>query len=172
MLTTLVFSFTAAAALVSAQSASSTIDVAPAATTVPADSTQAELNLLEPEVVQVTDAVITDLLNNNETAQYADLFAFADTNVTTESARRRHIARRAASCKTAPGDLLWPSKLVWSLFDVLLGGALNEIIPVGSVCYPKSQYNNYNAAKCQSVSTNFSTEALQYAHLSSSQSRV
>ena len=118
MLALFVISITAVA-LVSAQSSisnpepSATFDVAPAATTVPAEAYDAELPLLKSEVVQVTDEVLADLLTNNDTASYADLFAFADSDISTESAEKQRRSRRSSKCKTAPGDLAWPSKVLW-----------------------------------------------------------
>jgi len=126
MLASFVISITAVA-LVSAQSSisnpepSATLDVATAATTVPAEASDAELPLLNSEVVQVTDEVIADLLTNKDTANYADLFAFADSDISTESAKRQRLGRRASKCKTAPGDLAWPSKILWvSNTEILL----------------------------------------------------
>ncbi|KAF1955959.1 FAD binding domain-containing protein [Byssothecium circinans] len=163
MRTSYIVYFASAAALTSAQSASSTtLRIAPAATTVPADQTDAKVPLLDTEVVQVTDEVITDLLSNNETAEYADLFAFADSNVKTDAAQRRSLLRQSSNCKTAPGDLLWPSKPVWNVFDLLLGGALNEVVPLASVCYPKSEFNNYDKAKCEAVNAGWATESPHY----------
>jgi hypothetical protein len=137
-------------------------DVAPAATTVPADASDAELALLNSEVVQVTDAVVEDLVTNNETAEYADLFAFADSNITTESAPRRRLAHRSSRCKTAPGDLSWPTIMLWNLFDSLLGNALQEIVPIGSPCYPESEYDNYDQARCEEVVNRFTDASLHY----------
>ncbi|KAF2133474.1 FAD-binding domain-containing protein [Dothidotthia symphoricarpi CBS 119687] len=148
----------ACAALAAAQSSgpSFTASVAPAAETVAPDSTPANVQLFEAETVQLTDKVLSGLQNNPDTAQYASLFEFANSTL-----RTRH-ARRSLRCKTMPGDALYPSKLVWSLFDMLLGGALEKIVPIGSVCYPNSEYKNYDAEKCAYITENWDAEKIYY----------
>ncbi|KAJ4309494.1 hypothetical protein N0V94_008902 [Neodidymelliopsis sp. IMI 364377] len=133
------------AALVTAQSVvpSFTAAVAPVAETITTISTPANVPLFEAETVQLTDDAVAELQSNPIVAEYANLFEFGDAN-STASARARH-ARRAVRCKTMPGDTLYPSKLIWGLVDLLLDGALEPIIPIGSPCYPKSEYNNYDA---------------------------
>jgi hypothetical protein len=145
------------AALATAQSSapSFTASVAPAAETVSADS-PAKVQLFDIETVQLTDSVISDLQNDPATAEYASLFEFEDAENSTVKAR----ARRSLRCKTMPGDLLYPSKLVWGLFDLLLGGALEKIVPIGSVCYPNSQYNNYDAERCDYITKNWDAEEI------------
>jgi len=108
----------------------------------------------------VTDSVVDKLQENAALGDHASLFAFADSNIT-ESTRRRRI-RRSAKCKTVPGDLLWPSDSIWGLFDLILGGALEPIKPIASVCYPESAYDDYDASKCASVTANWGDGALQY----------
>ncbi|PVI02545.1 FAD-binding domain-containing protein [Periconia macrospinosa] len=159
MKSTLFFSLAASVAeLVRAQSTSVLPDVAPAAATLPADATDAQVRLLETDRVQVTDEVVADLMKNNETAEYGELFAFADSNITTPEARKRSLLRRSSNCKTAPGDALWPSKFVWGLFDLLTGRALEEIVPLASVCYPKSEFDNYDKSKCEQVVSRWNTD--------------
>ncbi|KAF2627204.1 hypothetical protein BU25DRAFT_469653 [Macroventuria anomochaeta] len=133
------------AALAAAQSSvpSFTASVAPAAETVTTVSTPANVPLFDIETVQLTDNVVAELQSNPEVAEYASLFEFGDAN-STAAVRSRH-ARSAQRCKTMPGDALYPSKLVWALTDLLLGGALEPIVPIGSSCYPNSTYNNYDA---------------------------
>lgn len=161
----LVKSFTlslACAALAAAQSSdtpSFTASVAPAAETVAADTTPAKVPLFDTEVVQLTDDVVADLSNNPDVAKYASLFEFADSQNSNVSARTRRV-RRSQRCKTMPGDLLYPIPLVWGIFDALLGGALEKIIPLGSPCYQDSQYNNYDAAKCASLVQNYDQEEI------------
>lgn len=152
----------ACAALTTAQSSdlpSFTASVAPAAETVAPDATPANVALFEVETVQLTDAVVADIQNNPELAEYASLFEFEDSSNSTLSARTRR-ARRSLRCKTMPGDALYPSSLVWGIFDLLLGGALEKIVPIGSPCYKKSEYNNYNAAKCASLVANVGVEEI------------
>lgn len=151
----------ACAAVATAQSPavpSFTASVAPAAETVAAD-TPANVALFDTEAVQLTDNVVADLQNNPDVAEYASLFEFEDSSNSTLSARTRRV-RKSLRCKTMPGDLLYPNKLVWGVFDLLLGGALEKIVPIGSPCYKKSEYNNYNAEKCASLVANYNTEEL------------
>ncbi|KEY69274.1 hypothetical protein S7711_01725 [Stachybotrys chartarum IBT 7711] len=44
-------------------------------------------------------------------------------------------------CKTFPGDLLYPSRLIWRTLDLLSGGALIETVPLGSACYTGEYYD-------------------------------
>lgn len=132
----------------------------PAAATVAANSSDADVPYLLPEVVQLTDTVISALANETDVAEYAQLFAFGDVDPTNATAAQA-LRSRQSRCKTYLGDPLWPSKLVWDIFDLLLGGALEPIVPLASVCYPSSQYNNYDAAKCDYVITNWAKESLQ-----------
>jgi hypothetical protein len=152
----------ACAALTTAQSSTApsfTASVAPAAETVAADSTPANVPLFEEETVQLTDSVVADIQNNPDLAEYASLFEFEDSENSTLSARTRR-GRRSLRCKTMPGDFLYPGKLAWGVFDLLLGGALEKIVPIGSPCYKKSEYNNYNAAKCASLVANYDAEEI------------
>ena len=161
MLATFTLSLFAAAA-VKAQSSSTNDSVAPAATEVPSSSTNAGVNLFSAETLQLTDSIAESLASDNATAAYAHLFQFGNASETNET-----LSKRSASCKTYPGDLLWPSTIVWDIFDLLLGGALHDIIPVASPCYPKSQsqYNDYNAAQCAAVTANWTVHTLQYVLL-------
>jgi hypothetical protein len=59
-----------------------------------------------------------------------------------------------------PGDALYPNKLVWGLIDLLLGGALEPIVPIGSSCYQNSTYNNYDAERCAYLVKNFDQEEI------------
>jgi hypothetical protein len=152
----------ACAAIASAQSSAApsfTASVAPAAETVASDVTPANVALFDTETVQLTDNVVSDLQANPDVAEYAALFEFEDSSNSTLSARARRV-RKSLRCKTMPGDLLYPSKIVWGVFDLLLGGALEKIVPIGSPCYKKSEYNNYNAEKCASLVANYNQEEL------------
>jgi hypothetical protein len=149
------------AALATAQTAvpSFTASVAPAAETVASDSTPANAPLFSAETVQLTDDVVTELQNNPDVAEYASLFEFEDSANSTASARVRR-ARRSLRCKTMPGDALYPSKLVWGLTNLLLGGALQPIVPIASPCYVESEYNNYDAQRCEFLVKNLGSEKL------------
>jgi hypothetical protein len=159
---TVILSLTAAAVNAQESEPSATVSIAPAATTVPTDSA-AGIPLFDVETVQLTDPVIADLLNDDQVSQYAHLFAFDNSTAIGASARTRRV-RRAAKCKTYPGDLLWPSKIVWGIFDLLLGGALEPIIPLASPCYKDSVYNNYDATKCAAITAAWGVDKTQYVH--------
>lgn len=147
------------AAVVSAQNASAGVSLSPAAEIVDINVTPANLSLFETETVQLTDNVIAAIKEHDEYAEYASLFEFGDSPNTRPSARTRR-AREAPRCKTMPGDPLYPNKAEWSLFDTLLGGALEKIIPIGSPCYKQSQYNNYDAARCAELVKDWNTEEI------------
>lgn len=141
-----------------------TASIEPAATVVPTDSS-AGVPLFAVEAVQLTDPVITELVNDDDAqiSDYAYLFAFDNSSAITPAARSRRV-RRAAKCKTYPGDLLWPSKLIWGIFDLVLGGALEPIVPLASPCYKDSVYNNYDATKCAAITAAWGVEKTQYVH--------
>jgi len=155
-------SLACAAAIATAQSLptpSFTASIAPAAETVTTDSASINVPLFHEEAVQLTDNVVADLQNNPSLAAYAHLFEFGDSSNPSMSARA-HRVRRSQRCKTMPTDLLYPSKLVWGVFDLLLGGALEKIVPIGSPCYKESEYNNYDAGKCASLVQNYDQEEI------------
>ena len=99
----------ACAALAFAQSASLTVP--PAAETLAAKITPAELPLFDGETIQLTDDVVATLLQNPDLAEYASLYEFEDSSNSTLSVRARR-------------------------------GALEKIVPIGSSCYKKSEYDN------------------------------
>lgn len=163
MLAPLVFSLTAvlvrAQAPVPSVPASISSAVSPAATEVPTDSTDAGFPLFEAETTQLTDAVVADILNTPEIKEYAHLFVFD--NATSQVSKRATRQRRLGKCKSSPGDPLYPSNLVWGIFDLLLGGALEPIVPLASFCYEDSEFNNYDADKCAAVTAGWTTGELQ-----------
>jgi len=120
---------------------------------------EASVELFEEETLQVTDDVIAELQNNEDVGELANLFAFGESEVVGERKRR---VRRTLKCKTAPGDFLWPSTSTWKVFDLLLGGALEKVVPIASVCYPESEFDNYDAAKCAEVTNNWAVGETQY----------
>jgi hypothetical protein len=115
--------------------------------------------LFAVEAVQLTDNVVDNIHSNPDLTQYASLFEFEDGSKLTVSAHMRRV-RKSLRCKTMPGDLLYPQKDVWGLFDLLLGGALEKIVPIGSPCYQKSEYNNYNAEKCAALVRDYNKEEI------------
>lgn len=132
--------------------------VAPAAETVTATSTPANVPLFDYETVQLTDDVVAELQTNSAVAAFASFLEFGDANTT--SAVHTRQARSAQHCKTMPEDALYPSKTVWELIDTLLGGALEPVVPIGSPCYPNSTYNNYDAERCAHLVNNQLTEEI------------
>ncbi|KAL2173111.1 uncharacterized protein P884DRAFT_252640 [Thermothelomyces heterothallicus CBS 202.75] len=114
------------------------ITVAPAAEPVSEDDEIAALQLTDNVLANLTAHELTEI----------ELFQFGDDADATDPTQ---IAKRTAvgSCKTYPGDWKWPSRLTWSVFNLLTGGALIETVPIGAVCYPNSGV--YNAAKCADI---------------------
>jgi hypothetical protein len=148
----------ACAALATAQSSapSITVSISPAAETVTTTSTPANVPLFDIETIQLTENVVYELRGNPDVTKYASLFEFGDANSTTARSRRAQAQR----CKTMPGDALYPSKLVWSIFDQLSGDALEPIVPIGSPCYRDSVYNNYDAERCAFLVKSFDQEEI------------
>lgn len=105
----------------------------------------------------MTDNVIANLSDHN--LSNITLFTFPEEDGTTEVQKRTLLA--GSGCKTAPGDLLWPNRSTWKVFDLLTGGALIETVPIGAVCYPNSGV--YNAAKCQTILANWTSSDLHTA---------
>jgi hypothetical protein len=147
---------TACVAVVSAQG--SLASVAPATETV-SNTTPANVPLFDSETVQLTDNVVTQLQTSPELSEYASLFEFEDSSNSTVSARARRV-RKALRCKTMPGDALYPNETAWSVFDELLGGALEKIVPIGSPCYKNSKYNNYDAEQCAALVRDYNKEEI------------
>ncbi|KAK6072725.1 restculine oxidase [Seiridium cupressi] len=92
--------------------------------------------------------VLTDeVLANLSSLQLSNvsLFQFPE-NINTTSDDKRELF---TSCKTFPGDTLWPSALIWNVFDLLTGGALIKTVPIGAVCYNASEL--YDEAECATI---------------------
>lgn len=90
----------------------------------------------DPEGFQLTDAVLANL--SGLELSNISLFQFPE-----EGSAKRALR---SGCKTGPGDLLWPGKIVWKVFELLSAGALIETVPIGAVCYKNS--GHYDAVKC------------------------
>jgi hypothetical protein len=122
------------------------------ASTVVSDAVSNSSSPLFPsEYIQLTDEVIANLtaIDLGEAA----LFGFDSDN--TISSRTS-----ALSCKTYPGDKLWPSKLTWWIFNILLGDRLIKTVPLAAPCYdgwPSVE----NAALCTTITNNWTDSALQ-----------
>ena len=70
-----------------------------------------------------------------------------------------------SECKTFPGDANWPSDEVWHSFNRTLNGALLKPAPLASVCYNNTSYNNFDTAKCEAISSAWSTTIERYVGL-------
>ncbi|KAK1972883.1 FAD binding domain-containing protein [Colletotrichum sublineola] len=118
--------------------------VAPAAVIADAPVVVTAAGLFAEEKTQLTDAVLANLtaleLSN------ITLFSFEDSS----SVAKRSLFGR---CKTYPGDILYPTELVWNIFDLLLGGALTKTVPQASVCY--NDFGNFDKAKCDFLTANW-----------------
>lgn len=121
--------FATAAIVLPFVAAQSTTSVEAAVSTVAADSTAADIDLFAYEQLQLLPS---DLEQLNETMAAL----FAPDNSTAVSATEK----RGTTCKTVPGDLLWPIPLVWDLFNVLVGGKLIKAVPIASPCYKGPLY--------------------------------
>ncbi|KAH7403722.1 FAD binding domain-containing protein [Cadophora sp. MPI-SDFR-AT-0126] len=120
--------------------------VAPAVSAVDASASNATADLFASETLQLTDDVIanlTDLELSNIT-----LFSFEDSPANT--LKKRTVFGK---CKTYAGDFLYPSTLVWKIFDILLGGALIKTVPYAAPCY--DDFGNFNKAKCDFLTANW-----------------
>ncbi|OBT64286.1 hypothetical protein VE03_06794 [Pseudogymnoascus sp. 23342-1-I1] len=106
--------------------------------------------LSEAEKFQLTDAILANLTELE--LSNVSLFNFAGSDEAVGS--KRSIFKR---CKTSPGDLLWPSKPIWKVFNLLAGGALIETVPIGAVCYKNNEH--YNAAKCADILAHWTESA-------------
>jgi hypothetical protein len=127
--------------------------LAPAAITVPTDSS-AGAPLFPLEAVQLTEEVLAAANSRTNDVDVIDLFGFE--NNTTVPART---ARGSAPCKAFPGDWNYPRKVVWNIFDLLLGGSLIKTTPVAAPCYKSSGV--YDEARCEHISSRFTTPGLQ-----------
>ncbi|KAL2020618.1 hypothetical protein VTK56DRAFT_8108 [Thermocarpiscus australiensis] len=121
------------------------VTVAPAAAVVDGDEDPAKLQLTDSVIANLTSLELSDI----------HLFQF-DTNDTSQPVKRTNVGE----CKTYPGDSNWPSRLAWTVFNLLTGGALIETVPIGAVCYPSS--GAYDAAKCADI-INHWTESATHA---------
>lgn len=81
------------------------------------------------------------------------LFTFGDEDVEdVEGLEKRTLFGR---CKNYPGDLLYPHKIVWDIFNILLGGSLIQTVPFASVCY--DDFGKPNKARCDYITENWAT---------------
>ncbi|KAE8415272.1 hypothetical protein BDV36DRAFT_311144 [Aspergillus pseudocaelatus] len=139
-----------ATVVMGAQGASfATISLTAAATTISPKST----TLFPAETVQLTNEVLADLSSNIRNANVSDVFKFADHY--TDLTLSKKIPR---SCKVMPGDVSWPSNLLWDIFDTLLGKRLIKTVPLAAYCY--SDWPEYDADKCTSITSQWAVSNL------------
>lgn len=104
------------------------------------------------ESQQLTDNVLANL--TELALSNVDLFGFGDSSDGTVSKRSS-----TWSCKIIPGSPLWPTGIVWNVFDLLLGGALIKTTPLASPCY--EDFGNYDEAKCANINEQWTNSTLQ-----------
>lgn len=109
--------------------------------------------LFSTETLQLTEDVLANLTNLQ--LSHIFVFGFPSNSMTDDDvgSKRAAAAAAARSCKTYPGNVLWPSPIVWRVFDLLLGGALIKTVPLASPCY--HDYGDYNAAQCVWLAANW-----------------
>lgn len=121
---------------------------------VPADSADSGVSYFSFESSQLTNQVLANLTALNLTG--IENFDFG--NASSAAARRG-----SAECKVLPGDAAWPSNIIWTVFDLLLGGALIQAVPVAAPCY--SNWPQYNANECANITSEWSSPEFQYVPL-------
>lgn len=144
---------TAFASVATAQAASGTLSLAPAATTITTSSPFAPA-LFPLEAVQLTDEVLANVASAIQNETISSLFVFGS-NSTSSAASKRS----ARQCKLLPGDRLWPVGLLWDIFDLLLGGRLIKATPLAASCYP--EWPEYDAGTCATITSEWLTSNLQ-----------
>jgi hypothetical protein len=100
------------------------------------------------------------IARDNATREYANIFDFGSNDTV--------VKRQSLACKTYPGDKLWPSKLLWGVFDLLLwgvfdlllGGRLLNTEPIASPCYD-SAWGTKNLAECNALVARFTKATTQ-----------
>ncbi|CAG8948804.1 hypothetical protein HYFRA_00001927 [Hymenoscyphus fraxineus] len=130
------------------------ISVAAENVTVPANAT-----FFDYETVQLTN---DSLLGLN--ADTLALFGFND-----EGASLNLTARSTSSCRVYPGDLLWPNTIIWTQFDVLLGGALIKTVPLAAPCYNGP---HFDPVKCADLTADWQNSNIHAADPTSMMSPV
>lgn len=147
-------SFNALLCLTSAQNAV-TAPLSPAATTVPSTDS-AGAPLFDSETLQLTDAVLKNVSKTLQNESLAAIFGFSSTSSIAETATKRANNR---NCKLLPGDWLWPSDLIWDIFNILLGDGLIKTVPSAAPCY--KSWPEYNEAKCAAITASWTSSNFQ-----------
>ncbi|KAL1848531.1 hypothetical protein Daus18300_013584 [Diaporthe australafricana] len=110
------------------------------------------------EKSQLTAEVISNLSSylatQNTSGVEAAIFDFANASDA--------IPRKGdRTCKSLPGDASWPSRPIWRLLGLLLGGSLIEGVPAAAVCYP--DWPQYDEAKCADLDVSWTDPAWRAA---------
>ncbi|KAI1759608.1 FAD-binding domain-containing protein [Hypoxylon sp. FL1150] len=124
--------------------------VAPAVEEVQADTASSGVTYFPFESSQLTSDVIANLTDYNLTD--VSLFDFDDADAAVEK-------RTTLSCKISPTDKGWPSRVVWDVLNLLLGGALIEGVPAAAPCY--SNWPQYDVAKCAAITAEWENTTYQ-----------
>ncbi|KAI1842226.1 hypothetical protein JX266_011634 [Neoarthrinium moseri] len=133
--------------------------VAPALESVDQRSSNSTADLFNSETLQLTDYVLANLTD----LQLTNITLFAFDNATADNVTSGGLSKRTffPRCKTYPGDFLWPSRYLWKLFDVLLGGALIETVPYAAACY--DDFGKFNQQQCGFLTDNWTNGSLYHA---------
>lgn len=122
----------------------STVSLTAAETTVTASA------LFTYEKLQLTESALVDVAQTLQNETIASMFAFANATNSSSMMSKRGVSHR---CKPMPGDLLWPSNLIWDVFDILIGGSLIKTKPLAAYCYP--DWPEYDATKCATITADW-----------------
>lgn len=123
--------------------------------------TDANASTIAPAAAQVdgqlvlTEAIISNFTQLSLTS--IGLFDFESSNGTSQTTKRA----TSSQCKTYPGDTLYPDAIVWDVFNLLLGGALIQDVPLSSVCY--ETWDNYDSALCEYITEQWANVSLHVA---------
>lgn len=130
------------------------VALSPAVQTVADTSAASGVGYFSYEKSQLTPEVISNLTSylgtQNDSDANAAIFDFAD-------ATDASLKKRQRGCKSYPGGASWPSRIVWRLFDLFLGGSLIEGVPAAAVCYP--DWPQYDEAKCAELDVTWTDPA-------------
>lgn len=125
--------------------------VAPGAAEVAAETANSGVAYFPFEATQLTPGVLANLTALNLTG--IEYFNFGNASSTLTK-------RYSAGCKALPGDLAWPPDFIWSVFDLLLGGALIKSVPVAAPCF--SDWPQYNPDECKTITSQWNSPEFQY----------
>ncbi|KAI0155193.1 FAD binding domain-containing protein [Xylariaceae sp. FL1272] len=116
--------------------------VAPAYAVINASSSNATATLFPGETKQLTPAVLANLTRLSLTNVV--LFDFPNPKAPVKS---------NWTCKTFPGDVLFPGTVTNAVFNLLLGGSLIQTIPFAAPCF--DDYGVQDPAKCSFINNNW-----------------